>query len=140
LGTFIKIYRESVKLAKIYIKSWRCNADSSLRLKWYQVHRPSVSMYVSAWLLLDVFLWNLILEVYMKILRKIPYCVQIGQKYWELYMKNSIGFLLLATLKHHKSSRGLKRHQDFSPSVRLPASISAAPTERIYVKFVLRKI
>jgi hypothetical protein len=48
--------------------------------------------------------------------------------------------LLLATLKHHEGSRGLKRHQDFSPSVRLPASISAAPTERIYVKFGVEEI
>jgi hypothetical protein len=90
----MKIYREIVKSAKIYIKLWRFNAVSSLRLKWYQALSPSVSTYVSARLPLDEFLCNLILEVYMKIWRKIPNCVQIGQKYREPYMKNSIGFIV----------------------------------------------
>jgi len=90
----MKICREISKLAEIYIKSWRCNAVISLRLKWYQDLSLSVSTYVSALLSLDGFLWNLILEIYMKIWRKIPNCVQIGQKYRELYMKISIGFIV----------------------------------------------
>jgi len=30
----------------------------------------------------------------MKIWRKIPNCFQIGQKYWEPYVKNSISFIV----------------------------------------------
>jgi len=80
----MKICGESANLAKIYIKSGQYNAVNSLRLKWYQALSPPVSTYVSALLSLDGFLWNLILEIYMKIWRKIRNCVQIGQKYREL--------------------------------------------------------
>jgi len=52
----MKICLESAKFAKIYIKSWRCNVVSSLRLKYYQTLSPSVSTYVLARLPLDGFL------------------------------------------------------------------------------------
>ena len=56
--------------------------------------RLLISSYVlpskSPWLLLDRFLWNLILGTFTKICQSNPNLVKTGQKYWVLYVKTEV--------------------------------------------------
>jgi len=47
----------------------------------------SVCLHVSSQLLLDRFMWNLVLEIFMKICQEIPDLFKIRQKYQAFYVK-----------------------------------------------------
>ena len=48
--------------------------------------------YVSLWLPLDGFLWNLMLQTSMKICQENPDLIKIQQKYWTVYVKIEVCF------------------------------------------------
>jgi hypothetical protein len=104
---------------------------------------PSVYPRASARLSLDRLPWNLILGTFTKICRENTNLFKIRQKYRPICIRPKYALLLPATLYRHK--RAVFDWNDIRllvrpivcPSVRLSASIRAAPSGRIYVNLIL---
>jgi hypothetical protein len=81
-------------------------------MKSYQDARASVSLSACSGVApAEQFMQNLILETFIKILRRVSNFIKVGQKYRGLCMKTKCDLFVLATLIRHKCPLGVKWYQ-----------------------------
>lgn len=96
---------------------------------------PFVCLHVSTWLTLNGFLWNIILRIFKKSVKKIQIQLKLDKNSLHFMWTPKYILMLLATLNYHTIfCFTQKAYQAVSLSICPFTCINEAPTEWIYVK------